>query len=86
MGVSTNGGIPKSSILIGCSLIKHPFRGTPIYGNPHIPTSRDYSCENQGILSIPSRQADSWRSSIAHERKPHQSRMPKNDLFMCVCV
>ena len=34
-GVSTNGVTPKSSILIGFSLIKHPFWGTPIYGNPH---------------------------------------------------
>ena len=36
MEVSYNGAIPKSSILIGCSLINHPFGGTPIYGNPHI--------------------------------------------------
>ena len=26
----------KSSILIGFSLINHPFRGTPIYGNPQV--------------------------------------------------
>ena len=25
---------PKSSILMGFSLINHPFWGTPIYGNP----------------------------------------------------
>ena len=31
MGVS-NRGTPKSSILIGCSIINHPFRGTPIFG------------------------------------------------------
>ena len=28
-----NGGTPKSSILIGFSIINHPFWGTPIYGN-----------------------------------------------------
>ena len=39
MGVSLNGGTPKSSILIGISIINHPFWGTPILGNPHI-----YSC------------------------------------------
>ena len=33
MGVSVNGGTPKSSILIGFSIINHPFRGTPIFGN-----------------------------------------------------
>ena len=33
MDVSKNRGIPKSSILIGCSLINHPFWGTTIFGN-----------------------------------------------------
>ena len=33
MGVSKNNGAPKSSILIGCSIINHPFWGTPIFGN-----------------------------------------------------
>ena len=32
-GVSKNDGIPKSSILIGFSIINHPFWGTPIFGN-----------------------------------------------------
>ena len=32
-GVSKNSGTPKSSILIGCSIINHPFWGTPIFGN-----------------------------------------------------
>ena len=36
MGVSKNSGTPKSSILIGFSIIKHPFWGTPIFGNTHI--------------------------------------------------
>ena len=36
MGVSKKGGTPKSSILIGCSFINHPFWGTPILGNTHI--------------------------------------------------
>ena len=36
MGVSENGGTPKSSILIGFSLINHPFWDSPILGNPHI--------------------------------------------------
>ena len=36
MGVSWNGGTPKSSILMGFSIINHPFWGTPIFGNPHI--------------------------------------------------
>ena len=36
MGVSKNRGTPKSSILIGLSIINHPFWGTPIFGNTHM--------------------------------------------------
>ena len=36
MGVSKNSGTPKSSILIGFSIINHPFWGIPIFGNTHI--------------------------------------------------
>ena len=32
IGVSKNNGIPKSSILIGVSIINHPFWGIPIFG------------------------------------------------------
>ena len=35
MGVSINGGTPKSSIFMGFSIVNHPFWGTPIFGNPH---------------------------------------------------
>ena len=40
IGVSENGGIPKSSILIGFSIINHPFWGTTIVGNTHIAMER----------------------------------------------
>ena len=36
MDVSENRGTPKSSILIGFSIVNHPFWGTPIFGNIHI--------------------------------------------------
>ena len=36
MGVSKNNGTPKSSILMGFSIINHPFWGTPIFGNINI--------------------------------------------------
>ena len=36
MGASVNGGTPKSSILIGFSIINHPFWGTTILGNPQM--------------------------------------------------
>ena len=41
MGVSKNRGTPKSSILIGFSLINHPFWDTPIFGNTHFPSSQN---------------------------------------------
>ena len=34
MDVSENNGTPKSSILIGFSIINHPFWGTPILETP----------------------------------------------------
>ena len=33
LDVSENSGTPKSSILIGFSIINHPFWGTPYFGN-----------------------------------------------------
>ena len=38
MGVSKNTGTLKSSILIGLSIINHPFWGTTIFGNTHMTT------------------------------------------------
>ena len=34
--VSKNSGTHKSSILIGFSIINHPFWGTPVFGNTHV--------------------------------------------------
>ena len=43
MGVSLNGGTPKSSILIGFSIINHPYWGTTILGKPHVVYPSDLS-------------------------------------------
>ena len=43
MDVSENSGIPKWSILIGFSIINHPFWGTIIFGNTHVSFSHDTS-------------------------------------------
>ena len=45
MDVSENRGPPKWSILIGFSIINHPFWGIPIFGNIHMET-------NLGFLPI----------------------------------
>ena len=44
LGVSKNSGTPKSSILIGFSIINHPFWGTPIFGNTHFIQDQRYPC------------------------------------------
>ena len=36
LAVSLNAGTPKSSILIGFSIINHPFWGTTIFGNTQL--------------------------------------------------
>ena len=48
MDVSKNNGIPKSSILIGFSIINHPFWGTPIFGNTHV-----FEAENDSLSENP---------------------------------
>ena len=55
LGVSKNRGKPpKSSILIGFSIINHPFWGIPIFGNIHIRISCLISSEWQLFLHISS--------------------------------
>ena len=46
MGVSENSGTPKSSILIVCSIINHPFWGTPIFGNIHMEFAQLHKFQN----------------------------------------
>ena len=49
MDVSKNRCTPKSSILIGFSIINHPFWDTPIFGNTHIAVPSNglqYPCRN----------------------------------------
>ena len=52
MGVSLNGGTPKSSILIGFSIINHPFWGTTIFGNTHISACSKLSLRSWSKLSL----------------------------------
>ena len=45
IGVSNNICTPKSSILIGFSIINHPFWGAPIFGNTHMYMLHIYMCD-----------------------------------------
>ena len=56
MGVSKNRGTPKSSILIGFSIINHPFWGTPIFGNTQknprkMPFQKSLFSNSQGVAA-----------------------------------
>ena len=50
MGVSKNRGTPKSSILIGFSIINHPFWGTTVFGNTHIQIKQIHKLINGATL------------------------------------
>ena len=53
---------PKSSIVIGFSIINHPFWETPIFGNTHM--TRSFLLETQPAILRFSRQIDG--SSLSH--------------------
>ena len=50
MGVSINGVAPKSSILLGFSVINHQFWGTHIYGNLHM--AMVAAMDHEGIFDV----------------------------------
>ena len=53
MGVSENSGTPKSSILIGFSIINHPIWGTPIFGNAQMLIEEDpCPCSDQTASAV----------------------------------
>ena len=62
MGVSKNNGIPKSSILIGFSIINHPFWDTPIFGNTQMLRQR-----SQAIRAFCEKAAQPAQSSVQVE-------------------
>ena len=73
MGVSKNNGIPKSSILIGFSIINHPFWGTTIFGNVQISyviiyikdqesMTRDAKKHTPCVQQIPWQKSHNWSS------------------------
>ena len=54
MGVSLHGGTPKSSILIGFSIINHPFWGTTIFWKPPNQFAAFEKSNNPAILNMES--------------------------------
>ena len=67
---------PKSSILIGLSIVNHPFWGTPIFGNTHIVTRRMVHHEHVESSPSPTEgfeicgwQSSSLQSSFLNKKK-----------------
>ena len=64
-------GSPKSSILIGFSIINHPFWGTPIFGNTHM---QDYDwcrihtrdTQNDGLRALRAKTPAAWSANWSH--------------------
>ena len=84
LGIPPNrgfGGPPKSSILVGFSIINHPFWGTPIFGNTQLTMALSVSvfCIKATYLSDsigPTSQKDP-------ERRPLLSRSALVKLLLC---
>ena len=64
MGVSKNNGSPKSTILIGVSIINHPFWGTPIFGNTQMVYT--INCKCSAAIVACSRLAVTWDSHFVN--------------------
>ena len=64
MGVSKNNGTPKSSILIGFSIINHPFWGTPIFGNIHM-VSRNHPTQQPSQSRLSGLASEMWSQGIS---------------------
>ena len=88
MDVSENRGTSKSSILIGFSIINHPFWGTPIFGNTHMVDSSEkrrslLSQQKKPPPSIRNFLRRNYRSIVAAPQKErkvkrkHRSKVPK---------
>ena len=65
-------GSPKSSILIGFSLVNHPFWGTSIYGNPHIAPDAE---KTRG--QSPQNQTSSLGPGLRHQHLVRPSQLQK---------
>ena len=93
LGVSENRGTPKSSILIGFSIINHPFWGTTILGNPHLKKQQVWRdaeyfpqkmIRDQGTIVFVGWATNSLKgASLANFRAPQWVREKHPSLYGC---
>ena len=74
MDVSENSGTPKSSILIGFSIINHPFWGNTIFGNTHM----SYRKRNLQLLQKPRENNDLSYQSPSRKETYRKDRCNKS--------
>ena len=89
MGVSWNRCTPKSSILVGFSLINHPFGGTSISGNLHMTSwTKQSSTLEEGRPAArgrhPAEAAGSGPAFLVRASKPDQGRADLKK-YMSIC-
>ena len=76
MDVSENRGTPKSSILIGFSIINHPFWGTSIFGNTDIGEEETYlnrpKWNHHGTSTSKKRLELPCRNAICRKSRDHK--------------
>ena len=84
MDVSKNRSTPKSSILIGFSIINHPFWGTTIFGNTHMLLVNPLSllCDAIFVRSCSFRQC----TSVVFQKTYHLSSNNIKNFISCRCV
>ena len=69
MDVSENSGTPKSSILVGFSIINHPFWGTTIFGNTHFNQPDFRSSPKKSSEPLMDRFDLPWRFCVYHDER-----------------
>ena len=82
---------PKSSISIGFSIIKHPFWGTPIFGNTHILQNESLKEYSNTVDGRNPALAGMYKTHVNHGIKDLSTGagfQPKNSvsIISCVCV
>ena len=87
MDVSENNGTPKSSTLIGFSIINHPFWGIPIFGNTYIYLEKNSSLYQQlGYFSNGLNQMHGWVFGWNFLKTPDAPRLMKASSLQIDCL
>ena len=84
LGVSKNRGTPKSSILIGFSIINHPFWGTPTFGKTHFHGQKNskIQCVQEASTSRQDEERRCWRFGRRTQGGPWMGNFLEVKIFL----